>query len=97
MYTKKRKTMKENRSFRSVMLAVAILILQHGWAQVSVDQNSPLNPGADYVGWDNSTTVPLMIRHDAGDQPIEFYTTGHTVSEMWLTPTLTGFVFNTYS
>ena len=34
MYTKKRKTMKENRSFRSVMLAVAILILQHGWAQV---------------------------------------------------------------
>jgi hypothetical protein len=65
--------MKRKIFFRPAMLAMALFVMQNGQAQVSVEQNWPLNPGTDYVGWDNTTTVPLMVRHDA-NQPIQWYT-----------------------
>jgi hypothetical protein len=89
--------MKTRMSCRPVLLAVALLIYINGEAQVSVPQNSPSNPGVDYVGWDNNTGVPLEIRHDAGDQPIEFYSTGDNVPEMVLSPTHTGQSIWTYT
>ena len=49
----------------------------------------------EWFGADVNSTIPLQIRHDAGDQPIEFYTTGDGISEMWLTPILTNFFFST--
>ncbi len=51
----------------------------------------------EWFGADANSLIPLEIRHNAGDQPIEFYTTGDNISEMWLKPTLTNFVFNTYT
>jgi hypothetical protein len=35
--------------------------------------NEPNAPGTDYVGWDNTVTVPLEIKHEA-DTCINFYT-----------------------
>ena len=55
------------------MMALALLAMQTGQAQVSVQQNNPITPGTDYVGWDNTTTVPLEVRHD-GPYPIDWYT-----------------------
>lgn len=57
--------------------------------------NSPT--AGDFVGCDNGTTIPLEIRHDAGDQQIECYSTGDAVPEMFLSPTITGFSFNGYT
>jgi len=41
-------------------------------AQVTTANN---NGGAtDFVGWDNAQAFPLQIRHNANDQPINFFT-----------------------
>ncbi len=90
--------MRTKRLRRTLAGVFGLCILASLNAQVTIEQNNPLtlNP-PDYVGWDVNTTIPLEIRHDAGDQPIEFYTTGDGISEMWLTPTLQNFVFNGYN
>ena len=75
--------MKRKEVFRSVMLAMSLFVMQSGQAQVSVAQNWPLNPGIDYVGWDNTTNVPLMIRHD-NNQQIQFFT--NNIQRMQLLP-----------
>jgi hypothetical protein len=59
--------------FHPAMLAMGLFAFQNGQAQVSIESNSPVFPGTDYVGWDNTTNVPLMIRHDA-NQPIQWFT-----------------------
>jgi len=65
--------MKTKKMMRPIAMAACMLALVEAHAQTSVLGNTPTSPGTDYVGWDNSTTVPLMIRHDA-NQPIEWYT-----------------------
>ncbi|MCO5274467.1 MAG: tail fiber domain-containing protein [Flavobacteriales bacterium] len=67
--------MKAKVFFRPALLAMGLFIFQNGQAQVSTPFNNPSLPGSDYVGWDNTTTVPLQIRHD-GIYPIEFHTSG---------------------
>ncbi len=79
--------MERNEVFRSALLAMAVFVLVNGQAQVSVDQNSPIFPGTDYVGWDNNTTVPLMVRHN-GNQPIQWWT--DSIQRMQLYHTRTG-------
>ena len=78
--------MERNEVFRSAMLVMALFTLVNGQAQVSVGANTPAIPGQDYVGWDNTTTVPLMVRHD-NNQPIEWYT--DSIQRMRLHPTQT--------
>ncbi|HRF82287.1 MAG TPA: tail fiber domain-containing protein [Flavobacteriales bacterium] len=68
--------MEKGKVFRSALLALSLFVMQNGRSQVSTPFNVPTSPGTDYVGWNNSTTVPLEIRHDAADQPIEFHTAG---------------------
>src|SRR5689334_24908607 len=44
---------------------------------VASTPNQPNNPGTDYLGWDNTVTVPLMIKTNntgANAQDIDFYT-----------------------
>jgi len=54
-----------------------------------VDSNTPNAPGSDYVGWDNATTVPLMIRHNA-NQPIQWFTDARRRMQLYQTlPLLT--------
>lgn len=65
--------MKKTHYFRSAVLTTGLFILQVGQAQVTVEANVPFSPSFDYVGWDNTTTVPLMIRHN-GNQPIQWWT-----------------------
>lgn len=65
--------MKTKKMMRPIAMAACMLALGEAYAQTSVLGNTPTSPGTDYVGWDNSTTVPLIIRHDA-NQPIEWYT-----------------------
>ena len=89
--------MKRRMNFRPVLLAAALLIFVNGEAQVTIQQNNPSTPNTEYVGWDATTQEALEIRQDHPDWPIEFYTTGDNISEMWLTPTLQNFVFNTYT
>jgi hypothetical protein len=86
--------MKTRMSFRPVLLAAALLVYINSEAQVSVPQNSPSNPGVDYVGWDNNTGVPLEIRHNA-NQRIEWYT--DAVRRMTLRETDQNASFNTYN
>ena len=84
-------------SFRAALLACATFGFVALSAQVSWPDNVA-NAATDFVGWDNDpVNPPLRIMHEAGDQPIEFYTTGDNISEMWLTPTLQNFVFNGYT
>ncbi len=54
-------------------MAVCMLILGGGYAQVTTPNNQPF--GTDnFVGWDNTvTTEPLMIKHEA-NQPIDLFT-----------------------
>ncbi len=83
--------MRTKKTRMSVLLAMAALCAGSVQAQVSTAANNSINSATDFVGWDNSVTNdPLQIRHNDGSQPIEFYTTGDAVSEMWLTPTLVG-------
>lgn len=70
---------------------MGLFILQKGQAQVSTPFNNPGSPGTDYVGWDNTTTVPLQIRHDA-NQPIQWYT--DATRRMLLSPTMTNQTVN---
>lgn len=72
--------------FRPALLAAALFILQCGQGQVTIEQNWPANPGFDYVGWDNTTNVPLMIRHD-NNQQIQFFT--NNIRRMQLLPSET--------
>jgi hypothetical protein len=60
--------MKKTHYFKSALLTMGLFIFQVGQAQVTVEANVPSTPGSDYVGWDNTTTVPLQIRHN-GNQP----------------------------
>jgi hypothetical protein len=76
------------------MLAMALFVMQSGQAQVSIEQNFPASPGTDYVGWDNSTTVPLMIRHDA-NQPIQWFT--NALRRMQLYQTLNNVSLNGFN
>jgi hypothetical protein len=85
--------MERKEIFRSAMLAIAMFVLVYGQAQVTIEQNFPANPGQDYVGWDNTTTVPLMIRHDA-NQPIQWFTDSIHRMQLWETQsnTINGFI-----
>lgn len=38
--------------------------------------NQPNTAGVDYLGWDNTVTVPLEIRHDNPGYSITFHTNG---------------------
>ena len=63
--------MNKKKFFRPVVLALGMLALQSGRAQVSTASNNPFV--GDYVGCDGLTTFPLEVRHN-GNQPIEWYT-----------------------
>ncbi|MDQ3101267.1 MAG: hypothetical protein M3R08_07760, partial [Bacteroidota bacterium] len=64
--------------------------------QVTTDMNQ--GASTDFVGWDLNQNFPLTIRHDAGNQPIQFHSTGFTTTpNMFLSPTITGFSFNGYN
>ncbi len=84
--------MKTRMNFRLVLLAAALLVYINSEAQVTVPFNNPGTPGADYVGWNGSTTVPLMIRHN-GNQPIQWFT--DSIQRMQLyhagTPNINGY------
>ena len=56
-------------------LILLYLLLSSVWAlsQVSELDNSGSLPG-NYLGWDNTTTFPLAIRHNRIDQPIGMFT-----------------------
>ena len=84
-------------SFRPIILACAMLVFGTLSAQTTIVGNNG-GSATDFVGWDNDpgNNFPLQIRHDAGDQPIEFYTTANMFADMLLTPNLTGFSFNGY-
>jgi hypothetical protein len=43
------------------------------FGQVSDLDNASTDPN-DYLGWDNTTTFPLQIRHNRNDQPIGMFT-----------------------
>lgn len=90
--------MKTKNFSRPALLAMGLLVLQSGQAQVSVGQNNPLAPGSNYVGWDNNTTVPLQIRHE-NNQQIQFFT--NNIRRMQLLPsdtyTIGGFTGQTKS
>lgn len=75
--------MKAKKFLRPVALAISLLAFGYGQAQVSIDSNSPGFPGSDYVGWDATTTVPLMVRHNA-NQPIQWFT--RAIQRMELSP-----------
>jgi hypothetical protein len=75
------------------MLAMGLFMIQNGQAQVSTPNNFPGTPGSDYVGWDNTTTVPLMVRHD-GNYPIQWWT--NNILRMRLTESLPGQVIGSY-
>lgn len=87
--------MTKNIGIRTLAIAFCMLAMNYVYGQASVLGHSGVP--TDHLGWDVNTTFPLEIRHDAGDQRIEFYTTGDGISEMWLTPTLQNFVFNGYT
>ena len=55
--------------FRIVWLFV---ISMHSNAQVTTTSNVPA-AGTDYVGWNNTATIPLRIKNDA-NYDMEFYT-----------------------
>ena len=75
-------------------MAVCMLILGGGYAQVTTPNNQPFGAG-NFVGWDNTvTTEPLMIRHDA-NQPIEWYT--NNLRRMFLHQTLVGQTVNGFT
>ena len=84
--------MKTRMNFRLVLLAAALLVYINSEAQVTVPFNNPGTPGADYVGWNGSTTVPVMIRHN-GNQPIQWFT--DSIQRMQLyhagTPNINGY------
>jgi|GEM_PF-902763 len=44
-----------------------------GKAQASETDNFGSNP-LSFLGWDNTTTFPLNIRHHRNNQPIDFWT-----------------------
>lgn len=48
---------------------------------------------SDYLGCDGASTVPLKVMHNAGDQPIEIFSTGDAVPEVFLAPAITGFSY----
>jgi hypothetical protein len=77
-------------------LAVLAMVL-HASAQTP-DWNTAGNNiiSSEWFGADGSSIVPLQIRHDAGDQPIELYSTGDANPEVFLTPTLTGIDYATH-
>ena len=78
--------MMTKKMLRSLTVAASALVLGHTYAQTSVLGNSPLSPGLDFLGWDNSTMVPLMIRHD-NNQQIQFFT--NYIRRMQLLPSET--------
>jgi Chaperone of endosialidase len=86
--------MKAYKFMQPLALSAAALLFQRGQAQVSVANNSPST--GDFVGCDAGTTIPLEIRHDAGDQQIELYSTGDANPEVFLSPTLTGVDYGGY-
>ncbi len=78
--------MKTKKILRSLMMAACLLAFVHGHAQTSVLGNAPIAPGADYVGWDGNTNVPLMVRHN-NNHRIEWYT--DSIQRMQLNATTT--------
>ena len=58
--------------------ACALTLASVGYAQIDWHANPGGNfiNGSEWFGADGSSTVPLRIRHDAADYPIEFYTAG---------------------
>lgn len=77
--------MNRKKFFRPVVLALGVLALQSGRAQVTTANNSPAS-GA-YVGCDGFTTFPLEIRHN-DNQPIQWWT--DSIQRMQLYHTRTG-------
>lgn len=77
--------MNKKKFFRPLMLALGVLALQSGRAQVSTASNSPTF--GDYVGCDGLTTFPLEVRHN-GNQPIDWYT--DAIQRVTLSPTFPG-------
>jgi hypothetical protein len=64
----------------SYLFALSILLcsFQSGFCQSTSTgflgfPNRPINPGTDYLGWDNTVAVPLEIKHE-NNRPIRFYT-----------------------
>lgn len=86
--------MKTKKMMRPIAMAACMLALVEAHAQTSVLGNNPGTPGTDYVGWDNSTTVPLMIRHNA-NQPIQWFT--DAVRRMQLYQTLPAISLNGFT
>ncbi len=83
--------MNKKNFFRPIMLAIGVLALQSGRAQVSTASNSP--GIGDYLGCDGLTTFPLEVRHN-GNYPIEWYTDSIQRMELYETrnnETLNGF------
>lgn len=85
--------MRAKKILRSSILAAFMLTLGYAHAQVSVLGHVPTTPGTDYVGWDNTTNVPLMVRHN-NNQPIEWYT--NAIARMRLNQNVTG-TLNTFT
>jgi hypothetical protein len=56
------------------LLIGMIMATQQVNAQVTIANNTA--GGANYVGWANTVGVPLQIRHDANNQPINIFTGG---------------------
>ncbi|MBX2980513.1 MAG: tail fiber domain-containing protein [Flavobacteriales bacterium] len=86
--------MKTKKMMRPIAMAACMLALVEAHAQTSVLGNNPGTPGTDYVGWDNSTTVPLMIRHNA-NQPIGWFT--DSIQRMRLNQTASGAMLNGFN
>lgn len=68
------------KSLKIIMLLLGIILYtfkvvngQSTSSGFSGTPNQPNTAGVDYLGWDNTVNVPLMIRHD-NNQDINFYT-----------------------
>lgn len=74
------------RTKRISMWACALTLASVGYGQIDWHANPGGNTiiGGEWFGADDSSTVPLQIRHDA-NQPIEWYT--NAVQRMQLNPT----------
>ena len=80
------------KKFLGCLAALAMTL--HASAQVAWDTDgNSVTLTSDWFGADNTSTVPLQIRHDA-NQPIEWYT--DAIQRMLLAPTVTGQTVNGY-
>jgi len=67
-------------SFRPVLLASSLFLLQGVRSQVSTGNNSPSL--GDYVGCDGATLFPLQVRHNA-NQSIQWWTDSIQRMQLW--------------